>query len=121
MKFWVGVTDTDWFEQLRSIKPVEVNFWQPSGRRPANLAAGTPFLFKLHSPRNFIVGGGYFLRFSALPLQLAWEAFGINNGTYAQSSGTLSVPAGVTYTGNVGYTVGGGAVQLHAAGWGGAV
>lgn len=39
-------------------------------------------LFKLHSPNNFIVGGGLFLRFSILPTFLAWDALGIENGTY---------------------------------------
>src|SRR5690554_1069787 len=38
------------------------------------------FLFKLHSPRNYIVGGGFFLKFSILPSSMAWEAFGIANG-----------------------------------------
>jgi putative restriction endonuclease len=41
---------------------------------------GAPFLFKLHSPLNFIVGGGFFLRQSFLPLSLAWEIFGTKNG-----------------------------------------
>jgi putative restriction endonuclease len=44
------------------------------------LEPGTPFLFKLHSPDNFIVGGGFFVRFSALPARLAWEAFAEKNG-----------------------------------------
>ncbi|MCC7114320.1 MAG: HNH endonuclease [Burkholderiales bacterium] len=81
MKLWVGVTDRNWFEFLRARQPEEVNFWQPSaGRRAAALEAGAPFLFKLHAPRNFIVGGGFFVRYSALPARLAWEAFGLNNG-----------------------------------------
>lgn len=81
MKFWVGVTDKNWFEFLRARAPDEVNFWQPSaGRRAAVLEAGAPFLFKLHSPQNFIVGGGFFVRYSALPARLAWDAFGANNG-----------------------------------------
>lgn len=42
---------------------------------------GAPFLFKLHSPLNFIAGGGYFVRHSLLPLSLAWEAFGQQNGS----------------------------------------
>ena len=37
-------------------------------------------MFKLHSPHNFIVGGGFFVRYSALPARLAWDAFGMNNG-----------------------------------------
>ncbi len=37
-------------------------------------------MFKLHSPQDFIVGGGFFRHFTALPLSLAWEAFGPKNG-----------------------------------------
>jgi putative restriction endonuclease len=81
MKYWVGVTDKDWYEYLRVLAPDEVNFWQPSPRRLAEfLEPGVPFLFKLHAPYNFIVGGGFFVRFSALPARLAWEAFGAKNG-----------------------------------------
>lgn len=87
MKFWVGVTDKDWFEFLRARAPDEVNFWQPSGKPlAAFLEPGTPFLFKLHAPNNFIVGGGFFVRFSALPAQLAWQAFGENNGVVNYAS-----------------------------------
>ena len=42
-------------------------------------------LFKLHSPRNFIVGGGFFTRFVHLPISLAWEAFGEGNGVRSLS------------------------------------
>lgn len=81
LKFWVGVTDQDWFEFLRTRAPEEVNFWQPSAaRRAVRLEAGAPFLFKLHAPRNFVAGGGFFVRYSALPARLAWEAFGGSNG-----------------------------------------
>jgi len=81
MKIWVGVTDKDWFQFLSRISADEVNFWQPSGSRVFRaLQPGEPFLFKLHSPDNFIVGGGHFVRYSALPTSLAWDAFGLKNG-----------------------------------------
>jgi len=81
MRYWVGVTDKVWFHFLAERAPDEVNFWQPSPRRLAEfLEPGVPFLFKLHAPDNFIVGGGFFVRFSALPARLAWEAFRENNG-----------------------------------------
>ncbi len=82
MNLRIGITDNDWFEFLRR-QPVldEVNFWQPSGGRQFRaLSVGEPFLFKLHSPLNFIVGGGFFAHFSALPCSIAWEAFGPKNG-----------------------------------------
>jgi putative restriction endonuclease len=81
MKFWVGITDNDWFDRLSAQAPDEVNFWQPSaGRRAVVIDSGTPFLFKLHAPKNFVVGGAFFVRYSALPARLAWEAFREKNG-----------------------------------------
>lgn len=81
MRYWVGVTDSDWFDYLRERAPDEVNFWQPSAeRRAVRLDAGALFLFKLHAPQNFVVGGGFYVRYSALPARLAWEAFGEKNG-----------------------------------------
>jgi putative restriction endonuclease len=56
MKIWVGVTDKNWYEHLTRLAPEEVNFWQPSGSRTFRvLQPGEAFLFKLHSPDNFIV------------------------------------------------------------------
>ncbi len=82
MKSYVGVTDFDWFELLRRQHDLEeVNFWQPGGsRRFKALSVGDLFLFKLHSPRNFIVGGGVFTHSSLLPISLAWSSFGVANG-----------------------------------------
>jgi putative restriction endonuclease len=82
VKLYVAVTDNDWFQFLRARPDLdEVNFWQPSGSREFRLLApGAPFLFKLHSPQNFIVGGGFFVHFSIYPSSLAWEAFGEKNG-----------------------------------------
>jgi putative restriction endonuclease len=81
LKLWVGVTDGEWFQHLERLRPDEVNFWQPSGAKTFKvLQPGEPFLFKLHSPDNFIVGGGFFIRSSALPASLAWDAFEQKNG-----------------------------------------
>lgn len=81
MKMFVGVTDSDWYQQLSVQKPDEVNFWSPSGQTFRALQEGEIFLFKLHAPRNHIVGGGFFVRSTSLPPFLAWEAFGEKNGT----------------------------------------
>lgn len=81
MKFWVGVTDKNWFDYLASINPDEVNFWKPGGRGFGAIDVGSPFLFKLHSPINKIVGGGFFIRAEQLPLSLAWDAFENKNGS----------------------------------------
>lgn len=83
MRLYVAVTDNDWFRFLRDLPAVdEVNFWQPGGQqRFKRLSPGEPFLFKLHAPENFIVGGGFFAYSTLFPARMAWEAFGAKNGT----------------------------------------
>jgi len=73
----VGVTDNDWFDFLSRLQGIDqVNFWQPGGRIPFRaLSPGEAFLFKLHAPHHFIVGGGFFAYSTLLPLSLAWDAF----------------------------------------------
>ncbi len=86
-KAFVGVTDQDWYEFL-SYRPdvLEANFWQPGGRTLFKaLSPGDLFLFKLHSPNNYIVGGGFFAHSSLLPVSLAWETFGASNGVASLS------------------------------------
>ena len=87
MNFYVGITDGDWFAHLsQGERPEEVNFWQPSGSTTFRaLQPGEPFLFKLHSPDDFIVGGGFFSHFSILPVSLAWKAFGTDNGAETEA------------------------------------
>jgi putative restriction endonuclease len=82
MNGWVGVTDNEWFAFLaRQPEIDEVNFWQPGGKTQFRvLKPGEPFLFKLHAPYNYIVGGGFFAHSTILPVSLAWEAFGEKNG-----------------------------------------
>ena len=77
---YVGITDGDWFGQLRHADVDEVNFWQPSPHAFRALSPGEPFLFKLHAPWNRIVGVGFFARYVALPVSIAWETFGPKNG-----------------------------------------
>ena len=77
----VAVTDGEWFRFLRNRSDLaEVNFWSPSGTNFRALSPGELFLFKLHAPLNFIVGGGVFAHASIMPCSLAWEAFGEANG-----------------------------------------
>jgi len=77
----LAVTDWNWFDMLRQMRDLaEVNFWAPSGGNFKALTPGELFLFKLHSPRNFIVGGGVFAYANVLPCSLAWSAFGEANG-----------------------------------------
>ena len=77
----VAVTDGDWFEMLRRQPDLsEVNFWAPSNKNFHALKPGELLLFKLHAPRNMIVGGGIFAYANVLPCSLAWEAFRQANG-----------------------------------------
>jgi putative restriction endonuclease len=81
MKAFIAVTDNEWFRFLSSLGLVdEANFWQPSARTFRVLQPGEPLLFKLHAPENYIVGGGFFVRWSPLPYSLAWDVFGEKNG-----------------------------------------
>jgi len=82
MRGFVGVTDNEWFTFLSQQPGIdEVNFWQPGGSSVfQSLKPGDPFFFKLHSPQNFIVGGGFFAHSTILPISLAWSAFGVKNG-----------------------------------------
>jgi putative restriction endonuclease len=79
---FVALTDRLWFDRLSASAPHdEVNFWKPSGDTEFRaLKPGEIFLFKLHAPEHFIVGGGIFSHQSRVPLSLAWEALGHKNG-----------------------------------------
>lgn len=81
MKFYLGVTDNNWFDFLSQMHPEDINFWQPSGS--VNFKAilpGAPFFFKLKSPRNHIGGVGFFSSHTLLPLGIAWDTFLQRNG-----------------------------------------
>jgi hypothetical protein len=47
MRIYVGVTDSNWYEQLSKSGSDEVNFWTPSGRSFKALKENELFLFKL--------------------------------------------------------------------------
>ena len=81
MNIFVGVTDKNWYEQLKQDAADEVNFWNPGATSFKALRENELFLFKLHAPLNYIVGGGFFVRYTQLPPFLAWDAFGRKNGT----------------------------------------
>jgi putative restriction endonuclease len=82
MRLYVGVTDNDWFKFHAEHKPDEVNFWRPGGSSDFGvIEQGAPFLFKLHSPLNYIAGGGFFWSYSRMSVSMAWQFFGEKNGT----------------------------------------
>lgn len=69
---YVGITDRNWID--------EVNFWRPSDKQQFKvLQPGELFLFKLHSPVDYIVGGWVFVYFNHFPINIDWESFGISN------------------------------------------
>jgi putative restriction endonuclease len=81
MKYYLGVTDINWYTYLSGQNRDDVNFWQPGGNLGFRvLTAGEPFLFKLKSPINAIAGVGFFSSHTFLPLSMAWDVFGNGNG-----------------------------------------
>lgn len=82
MRGYVGNTDFDWYSFLGSRPDIrEVNFWQPSGGRGFHvIPVGAPFFFRLKKPHYAIAGFGTFSGHSVLPVSLAWECFGAQNG-----------------------------------------
>lgn len=80
MNYYIGVTETNWYEYLASINPDEVNFWSLDNREFNAINIGDLFLFKSKYPDNLIIGGGYFFKNFRLPMSLSWKAFGNKNG-----------------------------------------
>jgi putative restriction endonuclease len=81
MTGFIANTHADWFDFLaRRSRWDEVNFWNPSDYYAFRGEPGSPFFFRLKSPRNAIGGFGFVSRFARLPEWLAWECFGEGNG-----------------------------------------
>lgn len=81
MKFFLAVTDDNWFHFLAQHEPDEVNFWAAEQYHEfQSHPRGCSFSIYIKAPNNFVVGGGFFVRHSILPLSLAWDAFGVKNG-----------------------------------------
>ncbi len=110
MRAYIGVTDNNWFKFLRQRPHLEeVNFWQPGGKLKFKaLNPGELFLFKLHSPYNYIVGGGIFAYSSIIPISLAWETFREANGAsdYFEMRANISKFRREEETRNIDYQIG---------------
>lgn len=80
---YVANTHADWFDFLASKhrRWDEVNFWNPSDYYGFGGEIGSPWFFRLKSPRNMIGGFGIVSRFDKLPEWLAWECFREGNGS----------------------------------------
>ena len=86
MKYFIGLTDYGWYSELRQLNYDEVNFWRPGSTRFQALQPNDLFLFQLKKPYYAIVGGGFFVRYSSVPIDLAWQAFGMKNGTQTRDA-----------------------------------
>jgi putative restriction endonuclease len=81
MKYYIGNTDLEWYQYLRSINPEDINFWQPGGLTHFKaIEPGSPFLLKLKRPINKVAGVGFFISHAILPIDFAWEVFRNRNG-----------------------------------------
>ncbi|MGI4870487.1 MAG: HNH endonuclease [Janthinobacterium lividum] len=81
MNFYVGLTDTRWFDFLRQEPREDVNFWKPlGGTNFGAVPSGAPFLLKLRKPAHCVAGVGFFTNQLTLPLATAWDMFGPRNG-----------------------------------------
>lgn len=86
MKFYLGVTDNEWYNFLAKRSNEDINFWQPGGNVAFRvLQEGEPFLFKLKYPQNAIAGIGFFSTHAFLPIDLAWDIFQERNGVESLS------------------------------------
>lgn len=107
MKFYLGVTDNNWFNYLSQISPEDINFWQPGGTVSFKvLEPGAPFLFKLKSPLNAIGGIGFFSSHTFLPLSIAWDTFGNRNGCHTFHEFSKSILGYRTDKSNLNPTIG---------------
>jgi putative restriction endonuclease len=80
MRFYLGVTNINWYTYLSSINPEDINFWKPGGTPFKAIPVGAPFGFKLKSPLNAIGGVGFFFKYTTLPISVAWDTFKERNG-----------------------------------------
>jgi hypothetical protein len=82
MRLFGAVTDNEWFSLHASSNCVdEVNFWRPSPEATFKaIQPGELLLFKLYAPLDFTAGGGFFVCFDQLPVNMAWDTFREANG-----------------------------------------
>ncbi len=76
MRMYVGITEYKWYDALKDKNYNEICLVKPAGNLSFRaLKRDELYLFKLHSPQNYIVGGGYFVSFSTVPIFTAWDIF----------------------------------------------
>ena len=67
MKLYIGITDSNWIKTVSTEKCEEVNFWKPGTSNFKALSKDDLFLFKLHAPHGYILGGGFLSVFPFCP------------------------------------------------------
>jgi len=108
---FLGITDNNWFDYLRRNQITdEVNFWVPSAPPRRLIDPGSLWLFKLKAPLDVIAGAGVFMHYSVLPLQMAWDVFGVHNGAptidaFGQAIMRYKRPGAVSWNTDVGCAV----------------
>jgi len=81
---FLDITDDNWFDYLRRNQITEqVHFWTPSALARRLIDLGTLWLLKLHGALDFIAGASVLMRESVLPLQIVWDALGVQSGMAA--------------------------------------
>ena len=81
MEMYVGLTDYDLFTFQVEQKYDEVNFWKPGIKKEFKaLQPNSLFLFKLKKPYDAIVGGAYYVGYSQMSCDSAWDIFLEKNG-----------------------------------------
>ncbi|MFZ1679442.1 MAG: HNH endonuclease [Rhizobiaceae bacterium] len=81
-ELYVANTDNEWYDFLKSRAPLEdVNFWKPTPQTFRAIDEGQLFVFRLKSPRNCIGGYGLLASSINVPIQLAWDSLGEQNGS----------------------------------------
>ena len=80
IRMYVGITDEAMYEEWKRSATDEVVFWTPGLKNFHPIREGDLYLLKLHAPKHYIVGGGYFVRYSVLPVYQVWEMFGTRTG-----------------------------------------
>ena len=87
VRAYIANTDYDWYRFLLERPDLdEVNFWRPGTANFQALAPGEPLLFRLKAPHEAIVGVGFFVHFSLLPVSVAWATFEAKNGVESEKA-----------------------------------
>lgn len=83
--FAIAVTDNEWFENIRSSKYRDVNFWTPTPWGVKSVKMGDRWYFMRKAPVRLIGGYGVVVRYHDLPIQDAWSLYRQRNGVISEA------------------------------------